>query len=65
MEETNEAPSLETYDIILQDGIFNMVVTLCQHKANSLPMAQAKEEVAQWLDKISNGLRTQQESKID
>lgn len=40
----------------MEDGIFNMVVSLCQQKAAHMPMAQAKAEVADYLKSLADGL---------
>lgn len=47
----------ERYDTEIENGIFNMVVSLCQHKATTVGMDQAKLEVSNWLDRIVKGLR--------
>lgn len=56
VEEEENLRNLMMYDSVLEDGIFNMVITLCQHKANTIPMQQAKLDVAAWLEKVINGL---------
>lgn len=47
----------------LESGLINLVVTLCQQKAMYVPMAQAKLEVIDLLDRIKDGLQTQEENK--
>ena len=41
----------------LENGIMNLVVTLCQQKGNSMPLAKAKEEVADYLESLATSLR--------
>lgn len=45
------------WGLVYENGIFGMVINLCQHKAAMVGMDMAKEEVALWLDKIASGLR--------
>lgn len=48
--------SVQTFDVELQNGIFNLVLTWCNQKANTMPMNQAKTEVADFLQKLIDGL---------
>lgn len=41
----------------IENGIFNMVITLCQHISVSHPPEVAREYVATYLDRIADGLR--------
>jgi len=47
------------YETELETGIFNMIITLCQHKGLFKPMPLVKEEVAGWLEEIAAGLRAE------
>lgn len=50
-------PKNPAYADSLSTAIFNMVITLCQHNMEHMPPAQAKNEVADWLQRIVDGLR--------
>lgn len=58
-QKTNDAdvPKLNIYDTEIENGIFNMIVSLCQHKSQTVGMEQAKDDVANWLERIVSGLR--------
>lgn len=47
----------EYYDVEIEQGIYNMVVTLVTSKALVMPMPQAKLQVATFLDRLADGLR--------
>ncbi len=47
----------QTYDTEIENGIFNMVVSLCNHKASTVGREMAKEQVANWLERIVTSLR--------
>lgn len=49
----------------LENGIFNLVVSLCQQKASTMPLARAKTEVAQYLIRLSNGLTQSEETEAN
>lgn len=51
----------ETYDTEIENGIFNMVVSLCNHKASTVGMEMAKEQVANWLERIIKALREEEQ----
>lgn len=52
------AARIEGYTTELETGIFNLVVSLCQQKASHMSMPRAKAEVAEYLNRLSNGLIT-------
>lgn len=45
------------YDTEVANGIYNLVVTLCNIKAQTMPLPSAKEEVAEMLEALASGLR--------
>jgi hypothetical protein len=49
-------PRLVDYSTELENGLFNLVVTLCQHKAATMSLGDAKAQVAEYLRKIIMGL---------
>ena len=51
---------LETYDLEIENGIFNMVVSLCEQKSHTVGMKNAKEQVASWLERITKALREEE-----
>ena len=53
---TEEDSKIQSYDVELENGIFQMVVTLCQHKAATMSIEQAKIEVAEMLESLRSGL---------
>ena len=57
------------YDSEISQGIYNLVVALCSNKAMSMPLSQAKLEVASMLEDLAGGLRstitTQQDTQGD
>jgi hypothetical protein len=57
-EEEKQNEFTKNYSEELRNGIFNLSVSMCQHLSQFVPMEQAKEETAKWLDSISAGLRT-------
>lgn len=56
--------TLEDFSVEIENGIFNMIVTLCQHKANFIPIHDAKEEVAKYLEQLIVGLRYEEENPL-
>lgn len=57
-EESYQA-KFETYDTEIENGIFNMIISLCQNKSQIIGMDMAKDQVANWLERIINGLRSE------
>lgn len=53
----SESPTPEAYAKELEGGIFNMVVSLCMHKAQTMPMPVAKAQVADYLEYILTNLK--------
>jgi hypothetical protein len=56
--------TLEDFSVELENGIFNMVVSLCQHKSNFISVEDAKEEVAKFLEQLTAGLRFQEDNPL-
>lgn len=54
----------EDFSTELEDGIFSMIISLCQHRANFMPVEAAKELVAQYLEKLIAGLRYVEEDPL-
>lgn len=51
-----EESKLASYDTELENGIFNMVIALCQHKATTMGIQKAKVETAKLLESLAVGL---------
>lgn len=47
-----------TYTEEIENGIFSMVISLCQQKAVTMPIDEAKREAAEFLQKLIDGLQT-------
>lgn len=58
-DEASYEAKFKTYDTEIENGIFNMVISLCQYKAEIVGMDEAKQQVSNWLERIVNGLREQ------
>lgn len=56
-DETEYLSKLGGYAEELENGIMNLVVTLCQQKALKIPLPKAKEEVADYLESLATSLR--------
>lgn len=54
-----------THDTEIENGIFNLIISLCMMKANTLGMAKAKADVAQWLQQIVEGLNQPEQDIFD
>lgn len=57
--------SPENYEVMtddLEDAIVNLVITLSQKKAETLGITQAKQQTAQFLSKIIDGLQEEPQS---
>lgn len=42
----------------MENGIFNIVVTLTRHYSMEMPAHEARARVAEYLDRLAQGLRT-------
>jgi len=52
------------FSVEMENGIFNLIISLCQHKANFMTIEKSKEEVAQYLEKLVDGLRFNEENEM-
>lgn len=59
MSEREEGSPPDTTISDLQNGIFNMVIALCQLMSAIEPMETAREEVANYLEDLADNLRTE------
>lgn len=49
---------IDTYDTEIENGILNMVISLCMQKADRIgDLDRAKDQVSNWLERIISGLR--------
>jgi hypothetical protein len=62
---TDYSEFTKNYSEELKNGIFHLSVSMCQHLSNFVPMEQAKEMTAQWLEEIAKGLRTVQKNPLE
>ena len=51
-----EPPEMITTVKEIENGIFNLVITLCQQKTFQMDIKQAKQEVSDWLNRLATGL---------
>lgn len=63
-EDSRYQTAAENFSIEIETGIFNMIVTLCQHKANFMSIEDAKEDVAKYLERLIVGLRFEEENPL-
>lgn len=61
-DENSMTAKIKTYDVEIENGILNMVVSLCQQKANDIGMDEAKKQVSNWLERIIVGLRKEEDN---
>lgn len=47
----------DSYQTEIENGIFNMIISLCQQRAEEVGMDQAKQEISNWLERLIKGLR--------
>ena len=58
MQQSNdETAKFQTYQSEVENGIFNMIISLCHQRAEQVGMDEAKQEISNWLERIVNGLR--------
>lgn len=55
---------IQTYDSEIENGILNMVISLCQQKATVIGLDEAKQQVSNWLERIVAGLRIEDNTQI-
>lgn len=60
-----EDSKLDSYDTELENGIFQLVISLCQQKAAVIGISQAKAEVGELLKSMAVGLCLEQDTHID
>lgn len=65
LEDESFQAKLGSYDTELENGIFNLVIALCQKKAEVIGMEAAKQEVSTWLKSLIRGLGVDDETTLE
>lgn len=57
LESEDKFSKLANYSGEIETGIFNLVITLCQHYAQQMPLDMAKEKTVAYLETLVIGLQ--------